>query len=373
MNIALIGCGYVADYYVSTLKLHPELKVMGVTDLNDTRAVALSQAHGFHRYPGVQELLADGRVQLVLNLTNPRSHYEISKKALDAGKHVYSEKPLSMRMSEAVDLVETAERHELEISSAPCSVLGETAQTLWHQIRRQAVGPIRAVYAEMDDGMVHRMPYAKWKSLGGHPWPYRDEFEVGCTVEHAGYYLTWLAAWFGPASRIAALAAVQVPEKVAGEKIESGPDLTVACVQFVSGVVARLTCSIIAPHDHSLRVIGDEGVLATTDCWNYRSPVTSRRMITIRRKAFMSPIRTKHKLVPSKFRKPVSGGAQEMDFARGPAALAAAIKAKRPPLLSARFCLHVNEMTLAIHNARAGSAYEMTTTFDHAAMQPNDP
>ncbi len=91
------------------------------------------------------------------------------------------------------------------------------------------------------------------------PWPYKDEFEVGCTLEHAGYYLGWLAAWFGPAVTVTSFASVQVPDKVPGETFAvTSPDFSVACIQFASGVVARLTCSILAPHDHSLKVVGDE-------------------------------------------------------------------------------------------------------------------
>ena len=129
--------------------------------------------------------------------------------------------------------------------------------------------------------MVHRMQYRKWQSVSGLPWPYKDEFEIGCTLEHAGYYLTWLAAWFGPAATVTSFASVQLPDKLPGESLAlDSPDFSVVCIQFASGVVARLTCSIIAPHNHELRVVGDDGVLYTDDCWDYRSPVYSRRMAT---------------------------------------------------------------------------------------------
>ena len=143
---------------------------------------------------------------MVLNLTNPRSHHEVSKAALLAGKHVYSEKPLAMTMVEATELVELAEQHGLRLASAPCSVLGETAQAVLKALREKAVGTVRDVYAEMDDGMVHRMNYRSWKSVSGVSWPYKDEFEIGCTLEHAGYYLTWLVAMFGAAESVTSFA-----------------------------------------------------------------------------------------------------------------------------------------------------------------------
>ena len=370
MNIALVGCGFVADYYLATLSLHPELRVLGVMDRIPERAELLSRGYGVRKYDTLDELLDDPQVDLVLNLTNPSSHYEISKAALLAGKHVYSEKPLSMNFCEARELVELAESRDLLIVAAPCSVLGETAQTLWKVMREQTLGTVRLVYAEMEDGMVYQMPYSKWKSLSGLPWPYKDEFEVGCTLEHAGYYLTWLAAWFGPASCVTSFSSVRAPEKVPGEELAvDSPDFSVACIQFRSGVVARLTCGIIAPHDHSLKIVTDKGVLFTKDSWFYRSPVYSRRMITIRRRTLLNPLRTKHPLPPPPVGAPKMKGSQSMDFARGPAELAASIRENRPCRISPRYSLHVTEMALAIHKAREqGATYRMTTDFD--SMEP---
>ncbi len=372
MNLAMVGSGFVADYYLATLPLHPELRVLGVMDKRVDRAELLSCSYGVPKYPALSDVLQDKRVELVLNLTDPRSHFEVSKAALLASKHVYSEKPLAMVMSQATELVELAESRGLLLASAPCSLLGETAQTLWKALRDRAVGTVRVVYAEMDDGMVPRMPYRKWESVSGLPWPYKDEFEVGCTVEHAGYYLSWLAAWFGPAVTVTSFASVQFPDKLPNETLDmDSPDFSVACIQFASGVVARLTCSILAPRDHSLTIVGDSGVLCTGDSWNYRSPVYSRRMLTIRRRTLLNPLRKHHRLPSAPHKAPKTKGAQSMDFARGPAELAAAVRENRPCRLSPRFSLHVNELALAIHLARdLGATYRMTTTFDPIEPMP---
>lgn len=370
MNLAIVGCGFVADYYLATLALHPELNVLGVADRMEARAELLSRQYGVPKYQSLSDALADRRVELVLNLTNPGSHYEVSKAALAAGKHVYSEKPLAMAMDQAAELVELAESAGKLIVSAPCSLLGETAQTLWKALRQNAVGKVRVVYAELDDGLVPRMAYHKWVSASGVPWPYKDEFQTGCTMEHAGYYLSWLAAWFGPARSVTAFASVQFPEKLS-EQDSDAADFSVACIQFASGIVARLTCSILAPHDHSIRIVGDEGVLTTRECWNYHSPVSSRRLLTIRRKTLLSPIPRRHRLLASPFKTPRTGGPNAMDFARGPAELAAALRENRPCRLSPRFSLHVNELALAIHLAREqGAAYQMTTTFNPVEPMP---
>lgn len=361
MRIAIIGCGFIAALYRHSLQAHPSLNLIGVTDRDVSRARRFGALYDIPVYDSVDHLLSDPKVRLVVNLTNPRSHFAVSKACLLAGKHVYSEKPLAMELDEAKELVELARRRRLRISSAPCSVLGECAQTMWEALREHRVGRVRAAYAEMDDGPVHRMPYQRWRSAAGAPWPFKDEFEVGCTVEHAAYSLSWLAAFFGPARSVTCFSSVQVPEKHPGIRPNDvAPDLSVAAVQFASGVVGRLTCSILAPGDHSLRIIGDDGILYTPDVWNYRSRVYSRHWMVIRRRLMLKPWRTRHSCPTASDRTPMPD-----DRGRGVAELAAAITEDRESRLSAQFSLHVTELTLAIQNAGTeAGAYRMTTCFD---------
>jgi predicted dehydrogenase len=186
--------------------------------------------------------------------------------------------------------------------------------------------------------------------------------------------LTWLAAFFGPAKSVTAFSSRLIPNKGDGTSTgnSDAADFSVACIKFESGVVARLTCSIVAPHDHTLRIIGDDGVLSTKDCWFYRSPVYTRRLVSVRRKTFLSPWKTKHRLVDSGLSSTFRyKGSQQMDFARGVSEMADAIKEGRTCRLSPRFSLHVLELTLAIQNAMENSTmYEMTTTFDPVEPMP---
>ncbi|MGF1478681.1 MAG: Gfo/Idh/MocA family protein [Cyanophyceae cyanobacterium] len=371
MRIAIVGCGFVADYYLSTLPLHPELELVGVMDRNQERAARCAARRSLFHYRSLEELLADERVELVLNLTNPSSHFSVSWACLAADKHVYSEKPLGMTLAEAEQLVALAEQRGLSLASAPCNVLSETAQTVWKALREGAVGSVRLVYAEMDDGLVHRMPYQKWLSESGIPWPYKDEFEVGCTLEHAGYYITWLTAFFGPAELVTAFSSCLIPDKQTDVSLEGqSPDFSVACIKFSSGVVARLTCGIVAPHDHSLQVIGDEGILYTDDCWYYRSPVYIKRRLTIRRKMILTPWSQKVPLVGNRSQLRTKAS-QQMDYCRGVAELATAITEQRPCRLSAQYSLHINEIVLAIHNAlETGSSYRLTSSFEPMEPMP---
>jgi predicted dehydrogenase len=371
MRIAIVGCGYVADYYLKTLPSHPELELIGVTDRQGDRATKFAKFYNIPRvYSSLAELLADDRVDIVVNLTNPSSHYEVSKAALIAGKHVYSEKPMAMEMPQAEELVDIARAKGLIVSSAPCSALGETAQSIWKALREKQLGHVRLVYAEMDDGMIHEMPYKKWLSESGTPWPYIDEFEVGCTLEHAGYYTTWFTTFFGPAESVTAFSANLIPNKETDEPIKIvAPDFSVACIKFKSGVVVRLTCSIIAPHDHQLRIFGDDGILEIEDCWLYGSPISIRRNLTIGRKRLEGVWKQKYPLVRKATRFWKRGS--QMDYSRGIAELAAAVVEQRPCRISAEFSLHNNELVLAISNAlETGAPHQLKSTFEPMEPMP---
>ena len=84
--------------------------------------------------------------------TNSSSHFEVSKACLESGKHLYTEKPLATTFSQAQALVELAEAKGLYFSAAPCSLLGETAQTLWKALRKNEIGKVRVAYGELEDG-----------------------------------------------------------------------------------------------------------------------------------------------------------------------------------------------------------------------------
>ncbi len=381
-RIAFVGCGYVASFYLASLPNYPQLDLAGVYDQQTDRAARIAARHKVRHFHSLDEILNDPGISILVNLTNPRSHYEVSRAALEAGKHVYSEKPLAMSMHQASELVELARSRKLIITSAPCSVLGETAQTLWKAIRNGRVGKVRVIYAEMDDGMIPKMSYSKWLSGDGIPWPHKDEFEIGCTLEHAGYLLTWLAAFFGPAKTVTAYSSCLMPDKLPAEKLDppNAPDFTVACIEYVSGPVARLTCSILAPRDHSLRIIGDEGVLSIKECWDYGSPVllhTRTRLADIGEtypligRLFSLGLERVPLVKKPSFRYRVRGSSR-MDFSRGVADVADAITQCRDCRISAEVSLHVNELMLAITDGmKSGKPYEMTTTISKQ-MDPMD-
>ena len=155
-------------------------------------------------------------------------------------------------------------------------------------MRAGAIGAPRLVYAELDDGMIHKADYRNWISRSGKPWPAHGEFETGCTFEHAGYVLTILCAIFGPARRVTAFSALLVRDKQTDEPLpHPAPDFSVGLLEFDGGIVARVTNSVVAPYDHRLRVIGDEGTLEVREPWDYASPVRLRSVSTGRLSRFL--------------------------------------------------------------------------------------
>jgi predicted dehydrogenase len=381
LKFAIVGCGYVADFYLATLANHPELQLAGVYDHNAERLKQFAQFHGIRSFPSLDTILSDPAIPLVANLTNPRSHFEVSSSCLAAGKHVYSEKPLATEWPRAVELVELAESKGLRIVSAPCTVLGEAAQTLWKRVREGAIGPVRLAYAELDDGLLHKEPIRTWRSASGNPWPYQDELEIGCTLEHAGYFVTWLCAMFGPATQVVAHASQQLPDKLPGESLSPSdtPDFSCGLIQFASGTVARITCSIIAPHDHSLRLFGEKGTLSIQECWNMGSPIhldswtkwsfRARKHPRLARLAGLGPKRIP--LVRKPEFKVTVPGANQIDFCRGIDELARSIRESRACRISPRFSLHANEIVLTLHDPRGmGSPRKLETTFEPLDPMP---
>lgn len=350
-GIALLGCGYISDLYLSSLAFHPELTLIGVHDRERARAESLARAAGVAAYPDLDALCADDRVEIVVNLTNPASHLETSSALLEAGKHVYTEKPLATTLADGETLVALAEARGRMLVSAPCTLLAPAARRLWHEVRAGSVGAVRLVYAEMDDGMIHRAPVAKWTNAQGVVWPSVDEFQTGCTVEHAGYVLTWLCAMFGPVVSLTAQAEQLVPDKVPGLALKPAADLSVAMLRFESGVVARMTNGLYAPQDHGLRVFGDDGVLSVDQPRADAATVALARYAVLRRRRFLWPRVRRWRPSRRSLPGPVRTGRLERDAMRGVAEMAAAAQAGRAPHTGGRFALHVAEVTLACHHA----------------------
>ncbi len=354
-DVAIIGCGFVADLYLRSFALYRDVKICGVFDHDADRLKAFCNYWNLPSAPTQDALFASlPKGALILNLTNPGEHFAVSRACLGAGFHVFSEKPLTLTMKDARALHTQAQAANLHFATAPSSVLGQAAQTLGHALRNDTIGTPKLIYAELDDGFISQAPYKSWKSESGAAWPYGDEFATGCTLEHAGYYLSWLIAWFGPVAFVTSATA-----SLGGAYANKAPDFSTATIYFKSGMVARLTTSIIASHDHQIRIFGDKGVLAMKRAWDNSAPVRFHRRFTLRRKLVEHPLGKRLRLSGPTHPKVKRFGAAAMNFALGPIEMLDAISAGATPRLSGDYALHLNEVTLAV---AAGDTQKMTTT-----------
>lgn len=377
-KIAIVGTGFVADYYVTTLANHRELELVGFFDRDPERLKRFSGYHKLHAYTSLDACLGDRAVEIVVNLTNPESHYAVTCAALAAGKHVYCEKPLGMSAAEVADVGARAAAARLHVFSAPANALSDAQGLVAGLLAEGRIGTPRLAYAEMEDGPVFRDNWRDWRSVSGTPWPGVHEFEIGCTLEHAGYALTWLTSLFGPVAEVDAFSALTFPDKGPGtEGLKLGPDFSVGCLTFGSGVVARVTCGLAAPRDRSLTLIGDEGMIVVRDLWDHRSPVHLSRFGE--KKAFAVRLagwfeRMAGRALPFRLTagRVVGYGKQapapvlpaypsQIDFAGGIAAMAKAIAGGGSAAASDRRALHLNEVALALSNGVG--RYRPETTF----------
>lgn len=400
MRVGVIGCGYVFDHYLATRGNHPGVEIVGVADIDEARLRQATDFYGLRAYGSVEELLSDPDVPVVVNLTSIESHVDVTKAALEAGKHVYSEKPLATRLDQAQELVDLAAARGLHLSCAPSNALSATSLTLWKAVADGAIGEVRMVYAEFDDNPIYLMSPEGWRSRSGAPWPYLHEYEMGSTWEHAGYHLTWMCAIFGPVRSVTAFSKATIPDKTDVPLDPSDtPDFSVAVLDFASGVVGRITCSIAAPFDHRMRIIGNAGMLHADTYRHYRCPVylepftklsmNARKARSVRTRSWLqrpfgvggrrvplvaapSPGADRvvtddgRRLTPSAvLRRWKRSELGQQDKLIGVAELVDAVETGRTPFPSPEFVLHLTELTLAIQGAGPdGVSRALETSFD---------
>src|SRR5450432_638955 len=127
MRIGLIGCGNISDIYLLNASLFRDVRFVACADINEAAAKRQAEKYSI-RAMSPKDLLASADVDIVLNLTIPEAHAEISQSALEAGKHVYGEKPLATSLADGAKLMRTAAAKGLRVGCAPDTVLGASIQ-----------------------------------------------------------------------------------------------------------------------------------------------------------------------------------------------------------------------------------------------------
>ena len=268
LRVGIVGCGNIAGPYAKTLRPYAEVELLGATDIDPARAQALVDTDGGQVYPSLDAMLADPRLDVVVNLTIHHAHPAVIAQCLAAGKHVHSEKPLALTYGEAKALVDLAEARGLRLSCAPITFMGEAQQTAWKAIRDGLLGPVRVVYAEVNWGRI--------ESWHPNPGPF---YQVGALFDVGVYPLTLATTFLGPARRVTAFGKVLFPDRVTKEghpfHIDT-PDWVVAAVELESGTVVRLTTNFYVGHhtkQKGLEFHGDKGSLHLGSFQDFQAPV----------------------------------------------------------------------------------------------------
>jgi predicted dehydrogenase len=331
-KIAIVGCGNISDIYLQNC-LAFGLDVVACTDMDMSRAEAKAQEFGVAAQP-LTEVLADSFIELIVNLTPPNVHAEVSCAALNAGKHVYSEKPLATNRTDGAQLLELAKHKGLRIGCAPDTFLGAGLQTCRKLLDDGAIGePVAAVAFMTGRGMEmwHPNPDFFYQPGGG------PMFDMG------PYYLTTLVSMLGPVRRLTGSARISFPERLitseplAGTKIKvNTPTHVSGVLDFVGGSVATVIMSfdVWAANLPYIEVYGSEGSLGLPD------PNT-----------FGGPVRVKSAKDEEWRDVPLTHGHAENSRGLGVRDMAAAIRKNRPHRANGEMAFHVLDLMQSFEEA----------------------
>lgn len=331
-RVGVIGCGNILDQYVRGMRAAGGLEIAACADLHPGKAASAAARHGIPAAVPPDHLLTDPGLDIVVNLTVPAAHADVSASALGAGKSVYTEKPLGVTLDECDRLIALADQHGVRLGSAPDTFLGAGIQTARQAIDAGLIGhPVSA--------------FAQLLRPGPEAWHPSPEFiyatGAGPVLDIGPYYVTALVTLLGPVDRVTALGTNPVPARHigtgprAGQTFRSAVDTDVRALLEVGPVAVALTLTYDAPElEWRVEIVGDEGVLRCGDPDTFDGPVLHRRHGESEWREL--PLLTE-------------GIAHGRGF--GVAELATAIAEGRPHRTNATLARHVLETLLAVERA----------------------
>lgn len=356
VGVGIIGCGNVSSQYLSAAKYFPVLDLRAIADLDPAKAKMRSAEFAIPSV-GIQDILKDQNIEIIINLTVPKAHVEVSLQVVRAGKHVHSEKPLATSVEEAKQLQAAAAEKGLRIGCAPDTFLGGAQQTCRKLVDDGAVGRVIAGTAFfMCPG------HEKW-----HPDPGFFYLRGGGPVfDMAPYYITSLVNLLGPVRRVAAITSRTHDERV----VQSGPlkdrkiPVEVAThasgtLEFVSGAIITIVMSFdVAHHDHRyIELYGTSGSLSVPNPDEFGGPIE------------IANDESGWKTVSNE--RPFSVGNYRI---LGAAEMAHAILSNRPHRASGDLALHVLEVIQALQISSDRAMHiEITSRPDKPSAMPSKP
>lgn len=275
VKIGFVGVGDISAVYLENLtNLFKEVEIIGVCDLVRERAENAVAKYNIPKlYNDMYELFADPEVDIVLNITRPNEHYEVSKAALLAGKHVYSEKPLASTIEKGEELVKIAKEKGLMLGGAPDTYMGAAIQTARKIIEDGYIGqPIGA--------SAHLI------CRGPEDWHHDPEFFYkhggGPMMDMGPYYVTALINLLGGIKRIAGMTKISTPTRTITSQPHYGkvvdvevPTYVTGVMEFESGAIGSLftTFDVHYNHGEKIEIYGTHGTLIVPDPNGYGGDV----------------------------------------------------------------------------------------------------
>jgi predicted dehydrogenase len=272
MKVGIVGAGNISATYVATLHMFDFIRVKSIYDVYEESARKLAEQFGLQAVK-LDAMLADPEIGLIINLTTPTSHYAISKKALLAGKHVYSEKPLGVSMAEAEELMAIARAGDLRLGCAPDTFLGGG-----HQLTRRLFDEGRIGKAVSATAMLLLPGHEHW-----HPNPAFFYGRGGGPMLDVGpYYVTNLIALLGPVREVFGMAKITRIEREVKTDPRRGETIKVlvpthltGVMEFHSGATITIATSFdVIKHKHNqIEIYGSGGTMVTPDPNNFTGKV----------------------------------------------------------------------------------------------------
>ncbi len=353
-KMGIIGCGTISWAYFTAGERFEIVDIVACADLLPERAQARAEEYGIPRACSVDELLADPEIEIVINLTVPKAHAQVSTAILQAGKHVYSEKPFTVDREDGRRVLALAQEKGLRVGCTPDTFLGGGIQTCRKLIDDGWIGqPIGAAAFMLGHG-----PEA-W-----HPNPFFFyQPGAGPLFDMGPYYLTALVNLLGPVKSVVASAAISFPERIATCKEHFGKTIQVTTpthvcgiLEFETGAVGTITTSfdVWACELPRIEVYGSEGTLSVPD------PNT-----------FGGPVRLKRAGAEGWTDMPLSHGYADQSRGIGTADMAHAVQSGRDHRASGALAFHVLDIMESLYDASNARAYvDLGSRVDRPAALP---
>ncbi|WP_274649175.1 Gfo/Idh/MocA family protein [Paenibacillus humicola] len=355
VKVGIVGCGNISRIYFTNLKNYPEVELVAAADIDLERAKQRAEEFGLPKAYTVEELMADPEIEIVVNLTIPKAHASVCLQALEAGKHVYVEKPLAVTREEGRQVLELAKEKGLRVAGAPETFLGGGIQTCRKLIDDGAIGQPVSITGFMLGG-----GHESW-----HPDPeFYYEVGGGPMFDMGPYYLTAFITLLGPIRRVTGSAVISYPERTITSEKKRGkvikvetPTLISGVIDFESGAVGTLITSFDAKGGTSLpniEVHGSAGSMLVPDPNRFGGTIKLRRAGS-----------TEWEEIP------MTHGFTDNNRGIGVADMARAIREGGKHRANGAMAYHVLEAMHGFHDAsRDGKHYVMQSTCERPEPMP---